>query len=168
MSPCRRSIGRAILVRWLVTVAWDFLCASGLSIVAYGSTFRGLWQGVAAAVLGPPALHLAARGVAGGPLSAPRIRTANARFVCAAVCDECHSTRALKSLLTTRTFVGARSDQLRPLISQASNPVTFTSREVSIPTSDILKFVMDRSGSSALTAAAVASVPDCAASPPSL
>jgi hypothetical protein len=65
-SAVHRPIGRAILVTWLVTAAWDFLCASTLSIVAYGSTFSRLWQGVAAAALGPSALQMGARGVAAG------------------------------------------------------------------------------------------------------
>jgi magnesium-transporting ATPase (P-type) len=60
------SVGRALLVTWLVTAAWDFLCASALSVVAYGSTFSRLWHGVAAAVLGPAAFDMGARGVAVG------------------------------------------------------------------------------------------------------
>jgi hypothetical protein len=61
-----RPVGRAILITWLVTAAWDFLCASTLSVVAYGSTFSRLWQGVAAAALGPSALEMGGRGVAAG------------------------------------------------------------------------------------------------------
>ena len=60
------SAGRAVLVTWLVTAAWDFLCASALSVVAYGSTFSRLWQGVASTVLGPSALGMGVRGVAAG------------------------------------------------------------------------------------------------------
>lgn len=56
----------AILATWLVTAAWDFVCATMLSVVAYGSTFSRLWQGVASTVLGPAALTMGARGVAAG------------------------------------------------------------------------------------------------------
>ena len=57
---------RAALVTWLVTAAWDFICASALSVFAYHSTFSRLWQGVAATALGPRALEMGARGVAAG------------------------------------------------------------------------------------------------------
>lgn len=57
---------RAALVTWLVTAAWDFMCASALSVFAYRSTFSRLWQGVAATALGPRALEMGARGVAAG------------------------------------------------------------------------------------------------------
>ena len=66
LSPRRPSIPAAILVTWLVTAAWDFVCASMLSVLAYGSTFSRLWQGVASTVLGPPALTMGARGAAAG------------------------------------------------------------------------------------------------------
>lgn len=56
----------AILVTWLVTATWDFVCATMLSVLAYGSTFSRLWQGVASTVLGPPALTMGWRGVAAG------------------------------------------------------------------------------------------------------
>ena len=56
----------AILVTWLVTATWDFVCATMLSVFAYGSTFSRLWQGVASTVLGPPALTMGGRGVAAG------------------------------------------------------------------------------------------------------
>ena len=59
-------VGGAVLVTWLVTAAWDFVCASALSIFAYRSTFGRLWQGVAAAALGPGALQMGARGVVVG------------------------------------------------------------------------------------------------------
>jgi hypothetical protein len=49
-----------------MTAAWDFVCASALTILAYGSTFSRLWQGVAATVLGPKAIDMGARGVAVG------------------------------------------------------------------------------------------------------
>ena len=62
----RLPVVSAVLVTWLVTAAWDFLCASALSVLAYHSTFSRLWQGVAAAALGPAALGMGARGVAAG------------------------------------------------------------------------------------------------------
>ena len=62
----RRSIATAILATWLVTAAWDFVCATLLSVLAYGSTAARLWQGVASAVLGPRALTMGVRGVVGG------------------------------------------------------------------------------------------------------
>ena len=62
----RRRVVRAVLVTWLVTAAWDFLCASALGVFAYGSTFTRFWQGVAAVVLGPAALGMGARGVVAG------------------------------------------------------------------------------------------------------
>ena len=65
-TPARPSAARAILVTWLVTAAWDFVCATMLSVFAYGSTFSRLWQGVAATVLGPAATTMGARGVAVG------------------------------------------------------------------------------------------------------
>ena len=61
-----RPVAAAILVTWLVVAAWDFVCATLLSVVAYGSTFSRLWQGVASTVLGPPALTMGARGVVAG------------------------------------------------------------------------------------------------------
>jgi hypothetical protein len=62
----KTSVAGAILVTWLVTAAWDFVCASMLSVFAYGSTFSRLWQGVAATVLGPSALTMGSGGVAVG------------------------------------------------------------------------------------------------------
>ena len=61
-----KSLGSAVLITWLVTAAWDFLCASALSVFAYGSTFSRLWQGVASVVLGKAALEMGALGVAAG------------------------------------------------------------------------------------------------------
>jgi hypothetical protein len=60
------SVGAAILKTWLAVTAWDFVCASALSILAYGSTFSRLWQGVASTVLGAKAIEMGARGVAVG------------------------------------------------------------------------------------------------------
>jgi hypothetical protein len=64
----RKSIAAAIVVTWLVTAVWDFVCASMLSVLVYGSTFGRLWQGVAAVALGSRALAMGARGVAAGLL----------------------------------------------------------------------------------------------------
>src|SRR4051812_25993311 len=66
LTTSRRSVGAAILATWLVTAAWDFVCASMLSVFAYGSTVSRLWQGVAATVLGPAATTMGAVGVAAG------------------------------------------------------------------------------------------------------
>ena len=57
---------RAVIPVWLVTAAWDFLCASALSVFAYHTTFARLWQGVASTVLGPTALDGGARTIAAG------------------------------------------------------------------------------------------------------
>ena len=65
-STLRGPVGSAVLATWLVTAAWDFLCASALSVFAYGSTVSGLWQGVASVALGPAAREMGARGVAAG------------------------------------------------------------------------------------------------------
>lgn len=62
----RKSFTLATLATWLVTAVWDFVCATMLSVFAYGSTVSRLWQGVAATVLGPEALTMGARGVAVG------------------------------------------------------------------------------------------------------
>src|SRR3954462_13490607 len=66
LTTPRRAVGAAILSTWLVTAAWDFVCATMLSVFAYGVTFSRLWQGVAARVLGPAATTMGARGVAAG------------------------------------------------------------------------------------------------------
>ena len=62
----RQRVVSAILVTWLVTAAWDLLCASALSVFAYGSTFSRFWQGVASVALGPSALQMGGRGVLAG------------------------------------------------------------------------------------------------------
>jgi hypothetical protein len=66
MNGPGKSVGAAILVTWLVTAAWDFVCATMLSVFAYGSTFSRLWQGVASTVLGARALTMGGRGVLAG------------------------------------------------------------------------------------------------------
>ena len=57
---------RALLVTWIVTAPWDFVCASALAVFGYHSTVARLWQGVAATVLGGPAAQLGGRGIAVG------------------------------------------------------------------------------------------------------
>ena len=66
LSTLRPLVVRAVFVTWLVTAAWDFICASALGIFAYGSTLSRFWQGVATTVLGASALEMGARGVAAG------------------------------------------------------------------------------------------------------
>lgn len=68
LSTLRRPVLAALIVTWLVTAAWDFLCASTLSVVAYHSTFSRMWQGVAAVALGRSALDMGVRGVVAGLL----------------------------------------------------------------------------------------------------
>ena len=51
-----RSFVRTVIPVWLVTAAWDFLCATALTVFAYHGTFAHLWQGVASTVLGPTAI----------------------------------------------------------------------------------------------------------------
>lgn len=62
----RTSFVRAVLPVWLVTAAWDSVCATALSVFAYGSTAAALWRGVAATLLGPSALSGGATAVAVG------------------------------------------------------------------------------------------------------
>jgi len=62
----KRSIAAAIVATWLVTAAWDFVCASLLGILAYGSTFNRFWQGVASVPFGPRMFEMGARGLAAG------------------------------------------------------------------------------------------------------
>jgi hypothetical protein len=60
------SFTRALLAVWLVTAAWDAVCATALGVLAYGSTAAGVWQGVAATVMGTQALSGGAPAVAAG------------------------------------------------------------------------------------------------------
>jgi NAD-dependent oxidoreductase involved in siderophore biosynthesis len=62
----RPSFIRAVIPVWLVTAAWDFLCATALSVFAYHGTFAHLWQGVASTVLGPTAIDGGAKPVVVG------------------------------------------------------------------------------------------------------
>jgi hypothetical protein len=65
-ADLRASFVRAVVPVWLVTAAWDFLCATALSVFAYHTTFARLWEGVASTVLGPAALDGGGRAVAVG------------------------------------------------------------------------------------------------------
>jgi hypothetical protein len=62
----RPTIARGLLITWLVTAAWDFLCASALTVLAYKGTFAGLWRGVASTAFGQHMLTAGARGVLAG------------------------------------------------------------------------------------------------------
>jgi hypothetical protein len=66
MNPDRPTVARALLITWLVTAAWDFLCASALSVFAYKGTFAGLWRGVASTAFGQHMLTAGTRGVFAG------------------------------------------------------------------------------------------------------
>ena len=65
-GPDRPTIARALLITWLVTAAWDFLCASALSVFAYKGTFGGLWRGVAATAFGQQQLTTGTSGIFAG------------------------------------------------------------------------------------------------------
>jgi hypothetical protein len=59
-------VRRALLLTWLVTAGWDFVCASALAVFGYHSTVARLWQGVASTVLGARAAQIGGLGVAAG------------------------------------------------------------------------------------------------------
>lgn len=65
-ARAQTSFIQAVIPVWLVTAAWDFVCATALSVLAYHSTFAHLWQGVASTVLGPAAIDGGAKTVAVG------------------------------------------------------------------------------------------------------
>lgn len=65
-DPPRASFVRELLPVWLVTAAWDAVCATALGVFAYGATPATVWQGVASTVLGLPALTGGATAVAAG------------------------------------------------------------------------------------------------------
>jgi hypothetical protein len=62
----RPTVARSLLITWLVTAAWDFVCASALTVLAYKGTFAGLWRGVASTAFGQHMLTAGARGVLAG------------------------------------------------------------------------------------------------------
>ena len=66
MARPHASVVSAVIMTWLVTAAWDFVCATALSVFAYGGTFNRLWQGVASTAIGPKALTMGAAGVGVG------------------------------------------------------------------------------------------------------
>jgi len=66
MNPDRPTVARALLSTWLVTAAWDFVCATALTVFAYNGTFAGLWRGVASTAFGQHMLTAGARGVLAG------------------------------------------------------------------------------------------------------
>jgi hypothetical protein len=74
---------RLLVPVWLVTAAWDFVCASALSVFAYHTPVARLWQGVAAAVLGPRALDMGAAVGVGIALHLAVALTWSALFVVA-------------------------------------------------------------------------------------
>ena len=65
-SDSRVPFARAVFPVWLVTAAWDFVCASALSVLAYHTPVAQLWRGVASTALGPAALQGGASAVAAG------------------------------------------------------------------------------------------------------
>ena len=64
--PDRPTVARALLITWLVTATWDFLCASALAVFAYKSAFARFWQGVASTPFGAEMLTAGTRGVVAG------------------------------------------------------------------------------------------------------
>jgi hypothetical protein len=62
----RPTIARGLLITWLVTAAWDFVCASALTVLAYKGTFGGLWRGVASTAFGQHMLTAGTSGVFAG------------------------------------------------------------------------------------------------------
>jgi|SRR5215203_4501824 len=64
----RPSFARALLPVWLVTAVWDAVCATALSVFAYGTPPAAVWQGVAATVFGPAAISPGAALVGAGLL----------------------------------------------------------------------------------------------------
>ena len=61
-----RSFAGVILPVWLVTAAWDAVCATALGVLGYGATAASVWQGVGATALGSAApLDGRARLIAG-------------------------------------------------------------------------------------------------------
>lgn len=64
----QRTFLRAVVPVWLVTAAWDFLCATALTVFAYHGTAAHLWQGVASTILGPTAIDGGGKPIAIGIL----------------------------------------------------------------------------------------------------
>ena len=55
-----------LLPVWLVTAAWDFVCASALSVFAYHTNLAQLWRGVASTAFGAAAVNGGSVAVAQG------------------------------------------------------------------------------------------------------
>jgi hypothetical protein len=103
---------RLLVPVWLLTAAWDFGCASALSIFGYHSTFTRLWQGVAATVLGPTAIGGGTSTVlAGLALHLAVALTWSALFVLAAV-----RWSGLRNMIATRGGALAVAIAYGPLI----------------------------------------------------
>jgi hypothetical protein len=64
----RTSLVRAIVPVWLVTAAWDFICASALGYFAYDTPVPRFWRGVASVGFGPSVLKAGGVGTAKGVL----------------------------------------------------------------------------------------------------
>jgi hypothetical protein len=62
----RWPVARAVVVTWLVTAVWDFLCASALSVIAYRAVFTRFWRGIASVPVGPKALEMGTLGFVAG------------------------------------------------------------------------------------------------------
>ena len=61
-----KSTARAVLITWLITAGWDFVCATLLGVLGYRSTFSRFWQGVASVPFGPSVFQMGSRGIALG------------------------------------------------------------------------------------------------------
>jgi hypothetical protein len=107
----RTSFIGALVPVWLVTAAWDAACATALSVFAYGTTAGGVWQGVAATVLGPTALSGGAAVAAGLVVHLAVALTWSAIFVMAAL-----ALPALRGAIRTRGGALAVAAVYGPLI----------------------------------------------------
>jgi hypothetical protein len=80
----RRHFLRALLPVWLVTAAWDAVCATALSVFGYSATPASVWQGVASTALGRNAPEGGAAVVAGLAVHTAVALTWSALFVACA------------------------------------------------------------------------------------
>jgi hypothetical protein len=84
-ADARKSFIAALWPVWLVTAAWDAICASALAVFAYGATAASVWEGVAATALGPAVFEGGAAAVTAGlAVHAAVALTWSALFVTAA------------------------------------------------------------------------------------
>ncbi|HET7584970.1 MAG TPA: hypothetical protein VFK13_08685 [Gemmatimonadaceae bacterium] len=65
-APRTSSFARTLLPVWLVTAAWDAMCATALSVFGYHTTAGAVWQGVASVALGSAAPQDARAAVVAG------------------------------------------------------------------------------------------------------